>query len=196
MRRLIPLAAALAVFSAALLYLPAVHSAPLEHRNGCHRWHSCPSDTGSYVCGDLGYYDQCGYGPPAAPTIAPRPKKPAAIPTKPPAPPKAVTKPKAAPPTSTHVPAPKNTPVPPPAPTDTIVPLPASGQASIPTIAPINAERSVAATTSSQRDSNSNAGSGFVGLAIIGGVAVWLYRRRQRRKLVAAPIASHPRMRR
>lgn len=25
------------------------------HRSGCHRWHSCPSDTGSYVCGDLGY---------------------------------------------------------------------------------------------------------------------------------------------
>jgi hypothetical protein len=29
------------------------------HRNGCHRWHSCPSDTGSYVCGDLGYYTYC-----------------------------------------------------------------------------------------------------------------------------------------
>lgn len=25
------------------------------HQSGCHRWHSCPSDTGSYVCGDLGY---------------------------------------------------------------------------------------------------------------------------------------------
>lgn len=25
------------------------------HRSGCHRWHSCPSDSGSYVCGDLGY---------------------------------------------------------------------------------------------------------------------------------------------
>ena len=22
------------------------------HRSGCHRWHSCPSDSGSYVCGD------------------------------------------------------------------------------------------------------------------------------------------------
>ena len=21
------------------------------HRSGCHRWHSCPSDTGSYTCG-------------------------------------------------------------------------------------------------------------------------------------------------
>lgn len=25
------------------------------HRSGCHRWHSCPSDTGSYTCGDAGY---------------------------------------------------------------------------------------------------------------------------------------------
>lgn len=29
------------------------------HRNGCHRWHSCPSDSGSYVCGDLGYDTYC-----------------------------------------------------------------------------------------------------------------------------------------
>ena len=29
------------------------------HRSGCHRWHSCPSDSGSYVCGDLGYSSQC-----------------------------------------------------------------------------------------------------------------------------------------
>lgn len=29
---------------------------PVEaHRSGCHRWHSCPSDTGSYTCGDAGY---------------------------------------------------------------------------------------------------------------------------------------------
>ena len=25
------------------------------HRSGCHRWHSCPSDRGTYTCGDLGY---------------------------------------------------------------------------------------------------------------------------------------------
>ena len=25
------------------------------HRSGCHRWHSCPSDSGSYSCGDAGY---------------------------------------------------------------------------------------------------------------------------------------------
>jgi hypothetical protein len=29
------------------------------HRSGCHRWHSCPSDSGSYVCGDLGYTNGC-----------------------------------------------------------------------------------------------------------------------------------------
>ena len=25
------------------------------HRSRCHRWHSCPSDRGTYTCGDLGY---------------------------------------------------------------------------------------------------------------------------------------------
>lgn len=35
-------------------------SAPaLAHRSGCHRWHSCASDSGSYVCGDTGYCSQC-----------------------------------------------------------------------------------------------------------------------------------------
>lgn len=31
------------------------------HRDGCHRWHSCPSDTGSYICGDTGHFSECGY---------------------------------------------------------------------------------------------------------------------------------------
>jgi hypothetical protein len=31
----------------------------LAHRDDCHRWHSCPSHGGSYVCGDLGYNDEC-----------------------------------------------------------------------------------------------------------------------------------------
>lgn len=31
----------------------------LAHRSGCHRWHSCPSDSGSYICGDLGH--ACAY---------------------------------------------------------------------------------------------------------------------------------------
>jgi len=30
-----------------------------SHRSGCHRWHSCPSDRGTYVCGDQGYCSQC-----------------------------------------------------------------------------------------------------------------------------------------
>jgi hypothetical protein len=29
------------------------------HRSGCHRWHSCPSDTGSYICGDTGRCFEC-----------------------------------------------------------------------------------------------------------------------------------------
>ena len=48
-----------------LIAIPAVAllglaSQALAHRSGCHRWHSCPSDTGSYVCGDLGYTTFCG----------------------------------------------------------------------------------------------------------------------------------------
>ena len=31
----------------------------LAHRSDCHRWHSCPSDRGTYTCGDLGYCSQC-----------------------------------------------------------------------------------------------------------------------------------------
>lgn len=41
------------------------------HQSGCHRWHSCPSDTGSYVCGDLGYYSGC----PSYSTPKPEPKQ-------------------------------------------------------------------------------------------------------------------------
>ncbi len=29
------------------------------HRSGCHRWHSCPSDTEKYTCGDKGYCSAC-----------------------------------------------------------------------------------------------------------------------------------------
>ena len=29
------------------------------HRSGCHRWHSCPSDHRTYVCGDLGHCSAC-----------------------------------------------------------------------------------------------------------------------------------------
>jgi hypothetical protein len=44
------------LFGATLAFTPILSDA---HQSGCHRWHSCPSDTGSYVCGDLGYYTYC-----------------------------------------------------------------------------------------------------------------------------------------
>ena len=46
------------VMVAGLLLVPLASLAE-AHRSGCHRWHSCPSDTGSYVCGDLGYCSAC-----------------------------------------------------------------------------------------------------------------------------------------
>src|SRR3712207_1186539 len=39
------------------------------HQSGCHRWHSCPSDSGSYVCGDLGY--SCQYPTTPSPVYTP-----------------------------------------------------------------------------------------------------------------------------
>jgi hypothetical protein len=39
--------------------LTAVLTSTEAHRSGCHRWHSCPSDRGTYTCGDLGYCSQC-----------------------------------------------------------------------------------------------------------------------------------------
>lgn len=39
------------------------------HRSGCHRWHSCPSDSGSYSCGDTGYSNYCGNSYSAGPTL-------------------------------------------------------------------------------------------------------------------------------
>lgn len=38
----------------------AYSSDAYAHRSGCHRWHSCPSDSGSYSCGDWGYDNYCG----------------------------------------------------------------------------------------------------------------------------------------
>src|SRR5437879_1716924 len=41
------------------------------HRSGCHRWYSCPSDRGTYECGDSGHCSQCpcyasgGWKPPS-----------------------------------------------------------------------------------------------------------------------------------
>lgn len=53
----------------ATLTAGGVASPAAAHRDGCHRWHSCPSDSGSYVCGDLGYYSECPGGRPG--TTAP-----------------------------------------------------------------------------------------------------------------------------
>ncbi len=50
--RILPLLVAAALLAATA---PSAHA----HRSGCHRWHSCPSDTGSYVCGDLGHCSGC-----------------------------------------------------------------------------------------------------------------------------------------
>lgn len=38
------------------LLFPSIADA---HRSGCHRWHSCPSDSGSYICGDTGHCSDC-----------------------------------------------------------------------------------------------------------------------------------------
>ncbi len=46
----------------AILLAIALIALPWEassHRSGCHRWHSWPSDRGTYVCGDRGYCSQC-----------------------------------------------------------------------------------------------------------------------------------------
>jgi hypothetical protein len=62
-----------AVVLSTLTFLSVAHKSE-AHRDGCHRWHSCPSDTGSYVCGDMGYASQC---PNSTPT-----RLPAAIPSR------------------------------------------------------------------------------------------------------------------
>lgn len=54
-----PYIAVLATTTMLTVVAPSTASA---HRSGCHRWHSCPSDTGSYTCGDLGYTSECGTG--------------------------------------------------------------------------------------------------------------------------------------
>ncbi|WP_264775294.1 SH3 domain-containing protein [Deinococcus aetherius] len=67
------------LFSAAFVLFMLL--APAQaHRSGCHRWHSCPSDTGSYVCGDLGYTSGCQANgrvqPAAAPVLSAAPPAP------------------------------------------------------------------------------------------------------------------------
>jgi micrococcal nuclease len=43
-----------------MFFVPLLSSDSFAPQSGCHRWHSCPSDDGSYVCGDTGHYSQCG----------------------------------------------------------------------------------------------------------------------------------------
>ena len=43
----------------AVALLAAAATYAFAHRSGCHRWHSCPSDTGSYACGDIGHCSAC-----------------------------------------------------------------------------------------------------------------------------------------
>ncbi len=43
----------------AIITVLAPTSVAFAHRSGCHRWHSCPSDSGSYTCGDTGH--PCSY---------------------------------------------------------------------------------------------------------------------------------------
>ncbi|MEX0649770.1 MAG: hypothetical protein WD200_02130 [Candidatus Andersenbacteria bacterium] len=47
-QRIIPLL----IFITVAAWLP---HAVLAHRSGCHTLHTCPSDSNTYVCGDLGY---------------------------------------------------------------------------------------------------------------------------------------------
>lgn len=47
------------LFTLFLIFLSMVPLDSHSHRSGCHRWHSCPSHTGSYECGDLGHDDYC-----------------------------------------------------------------------------------------------------------------------------------------
>lgn len=50
------------------------------HLSGCHRWHSCPSDRGTYTCGDKGSCSACPdnrfclAGQPRSHSEPPRPK--------------------------------------------------------------------------------------------------------------------------
>jgi endonuclease YncB( thermonuclease family) len=44
----------LTLFLASIAIIPISTMESLAHRDGCHRWHSCPSHDGSYVFGDQG----------------------------------------------------------------------------------------------------------------------------------------------
>ncbi len=65
------IACVVGAFCSAAVATAALAAPAAAHQDGCHRWHSCPSDTGSYVCGDLGYDSEC-YGS----TVDPSPVDP------------------------------------------------------------------------------------------------------------------------
>jgi hypothetical protein len=48
-----------AILLCVFLFFGASARPAAAHRSGCHRWHSCPSDRGTYECGDLGYCSAC-----------------------------------------------------------------------------------------------------------------------------------------
>lgn len=58
---------ALAFLSAGVVFIAGTPVAE-AHRSGCHAAHSCPSDTGSYTCGDTGNYTYCGGSNPTTAT--------------------------------------------------------------------------------------------------------------------------------
>lgn len=49
----------IALFTIVLIFSILIIPTVFAHQSGCHRWHSCPSDFGSYECGDTGYCSQC-----------------------------------------------------------------------------------------------------------------------------------------
>ena len=49
----------LAIILAIVVFSSLVSVTVYGHQSGCHRWHSCPSDSGSYTCGDKGYCSEC-----------------------------------------------------------------------------------------------------------------------------------------
>jgi hypothetical protein len=53
----------LSTLGLAVAMLGAAAGPAFAHRDGCHAAHSCPSDRGTYVCGDTGNYSECGSGP-------------------------------------------------------------------------------------------------------------------------------------
>ncbi len=44
---------------AVFLLLILINNEAFAHRSGCHKWHSCPSNSGSYTCGDTGRCSYC-----------------------------------------------------------------------------------------------------------------------------------------